>query len=283
MQRLNGVRHHLFPNTEIKNKRDQTPLPPEWRAEGHLKTVKNNAVVIRIVRYLPWLLLPWSAAVWYWYLAVWNPLPSDEEMIENFKANRAEFLEVVHRYRTYPRAPGKSSAFWERDGDTLELFRRAGIDALDAQECWLPNPYSVDTAIRIHGAFTSGSSEQPEMKYKCGALRIRPATTPRIDHPDYGDTTRHYRQTILFGVIWKDYYFIPEIPRIEDGKLLDPLRVVGKRFPRAQFHEKERVATHQTWSKVLPSLNYLPRDWKDFECVYRQIEPQWFLRMCNSH
>ena len=246
--------------------------------------VTQNAHVTLIVRSL--LGLPLAgviAALYWWYFAVWNPLPSDEEMIENFKANRAEFVEVVRRYRTYPREPNKDPSFWERDGDTLELFRRAGIDSVDAQGCWLPDPYSVDTAIRIRDAFKSGLAMQTGMLYKCGAIRIRPATTPRIYHPDYGDTTRHYRNTLLFGVIWKDYYFIPVIPRIEDGKLFDSLRIVGKEFPRAQFHEKERVATNQTWSRVLPSLNQLPRNWEEFECVYRQIEPQWFLRMCNSH
>ena len=38
----------------------------------------------------------------YYLLWIWNPLPSDEEMIDDFKEHRNEFIEVVHRYRSYP-------------------------------------------------------------------------------------------------------------------------------------------------------------------------------------
>lgn len=234
------------------------------------------------IKYLHWLWLPAGAAAFYYYLWIWNPLPSDEEMIENFKTHRADFVEVVRRYREYPRSPNESSAFWYKEGDTLEIFRRAGIDSVDARGCWHPNPYSVETAIRHHEALLSGLSAREGWVHKCGELRIKPATTPRIDHPDQGDTERHYRNTVVFGVIWKDYYFFPEIPLVENGKLLNPLSIVGKNFPGAQFHEKEGVSTHQSSERVLPSLNRLPSNWKGFECVYRQIEPQWFIRMCNG-
>ena len=33
----------------------------------------------------------------------------------------------------------------------------------------------------------------------------------------------------------------------------------------------------------LPTLKRLPRKWQDYECVYRRIEPQWFIGMCNGH
>ncbi len=235
------------------------------------------------LKYLKWLWLPIGAVVFYYYLWKWNPLPSDEAMIRNFKDHRADFVEVVQRYREYPRPPGKSSAFWYKEGNTLELFNRAGIDSVDAYGCWLPEPYSVETAIWLHNALLSGFSARSGLVYKCGALRIRPATTPRIDHPDQSDDRSDRRNTLLFGVIWKDYYFFPEVPRIENGKLLSPLSIVGKGFPGAQFHEKAGVATTQDKHRVFPSLNRLPSHWKSFECVYRQIEPQWFIRMCNGH
>lgn len=69
-----------------------------------------------------------SLGAWYYILWVWNPLPSDEEMIENFQANRADFVEIVRRYREYPRPPDKDTSFWFKDGDTLELFKRARLD-----------------------------------------------------------------------------------------------------------------------------------------------------------
>lgn len=228
-----------------------------------------------------------GAVTFYWYLWIWNPLPSDEEMIENFQTHRADFIEIVRRYREYPRPPDKDTSFWFKDGDTLELFRRAGIDSIDASGCWLPNPYSVETAIRHHEALLSGRSAREGWVHKCGELRIRPATTPRIDHPDRGDSERHYRNTVFHGVIWKDYRFFPGIPRVENGELFEPLSTVGGKFPGAdligyQFHEKEGVATIQHRARVLPSLNRLPSQWKGFECVYRQIEPQWFIRLCNG-
>ena len=50
------------------------------------------------------------------------------------------------------------------------------------------------------------------------------------------------------------------------------------------FHEKEGVATiHQFTARVLPTLKRLPRKWQGYECVYRRIEPQWFIGMCNGH
>ena len=129
----------------------------------------------------------------------------------------------------------------------------------------------------------SGLSVRLGLTHKYGELRIRPATTPRIDHADRMDDSSYRRNTLLFGVIWKDYYFFPEVPRVENGVLLGPLSIVGKGLRGSRFHEKEGVATTQDRDRVLPSLNSFPPDWKDFECVYRQIEPQWFIRMCNGH
>lgn len=209
-------------------------------------------------------------------------------MIENFQSHRADFVEVVRRYRDYPRPSDRDTSLWYKEGDTLEIYKRAGIDDIDLRGCWLPDPYSVETAIRHHKALLSGLSTRSGWVHKCGELRIQPATTPLIDHPDQIDHRRHYRNTLIFGVIWKDYYFLPEVPRIENGELLGPLSIVTGKFPGAellgyQFHEKKGVATIQHRERVLLSLNRLPSHWKDFECVYRQIEPQWFIRMCNGH
>lgn len=228
-----------------------------------------------------WLWFPVIALALYYLFWLWNPLPSDEAMIENFTAHRADFVEAVRRYRDYPRPPDKDTSLWYKEDDTLEVYKRAGIDDIDARGRWLPDTYSVKTAKRAHGLVGF------EYTHKYGALRITPATTPLIDHPDQTDHRRHYRNTLIFGVIWKDYYFFPEVPRVENGELLEPLSIVTGKFPGAellgyQFHEKEGVATIQHRDRVLPSLNRLPSHWKGFECVYRQIEPQWFLRMCNG-
>ncbi len=217
----------------------------------------------RIVKYLRWLWLPVIAAALFYYLWIVNPLPSDEQMIENFKAHRADFVEAVRRYRNYPRLPNKDTSRWYKEGDTLEIYKRAGIDRIYySTPIWLPNPYSIETAKCADSLVGFAYS------YKYGALKIVSATTPRINHPDQSDDSGYRRNTLLHGVIWKDYYYFPEVPRIENGYLHGPI------YPNGNF---------SFCSRVLPSLNRLPFPWKDFECVYRQIEPQWFLCMCNGH
>jgi len=217
----------------------------------------------------------------YYSLLIWNPLPSDEEMIANFKAHRADFVEAVRRYREYP--ADNTPWDWYKEGDTLELFNRAGIDNIaHGFGVWYPDPYAVATAVRRERK----RRELPPFAAfdKYGDLRIQPATTPRIEHPDRSDTSRHYRGSLLFGVIWKEYYFFPEVPRIENGILLGPLQTTYREEHGAVFHEKEGVATiHQFTARVLPTLNRLPRKWQDYECVYRRIESQWFIGMCNGH
>lgn len=222
----------------------------------------------RISKYLCWLWLPGIAAFFYWYLWIWNPLPSDEQMIANFKAHRADFVEAVRRYRDYPRQPDKDTSFWFKEGDTLELYKRAGIDGIDhsALNPYLPNPYSIETAILV-GEKTRNAKDFM-IFFRYGVLRIKPASTPRIDHPYQSDDSGYRRNTLVYNVIWKDYYFFPEVPLIENGELLGPVNQKGEYTYRL---------------RVFPSLNNFPNHWKDFECVYRQIEPQWFLRMCNGH
>ena len=73
---------------------------------------------------------------------------------------------------------------------------------------------------------------------------------------------------LRYAFIGKDYQFFPEAPRIEHGELLWPINTRGEYPARA---------------RVLPSLNRFPDKWKGYECVYRQIEPRWFIAMCNGH
>lgn len=71
-----------------------------------------------------------------------------------------------------------------------------------------------------------------------------------MEHPNISDTRRHYRNTIIFGMTWKEYVFFPEIPRIENNMLLEPVDIVGKGFSGSTFHEKEGVATKQDMYRV---------------------------------
>ena len=79
-------------------------------------------------------------------------------MIANFQANRADFEEIVRRYREYPDFL-YDDIFWYERGDTLELFKRAGIDDVKSIsfQPWLPNPYSPETALEVNRLVEQGS------------------------------------------------------------------------------------------------------------------------------
>jgi len=231
---------------------------------------KGSAKAKEYARHLLWpgILLGVCTAVYY-FVWIWNPLPSDEAMITNFKEHRADFVEAVRRYREYPRPNDKDTSLWFKEGDTLEVYRRAGISRIESwTPVWLPDPYSpenykkIDEEIKAHRGFA--------LAHKYGALEIIPATPQPKDNPnwDWANDRAFRRNTLTHGVIWKDYNFFPEPPRIENDRLLGPISHLGTNYFK---------------DRVLPSLNQIPPDWKSFECVFRQIEPQWYLRLCNGH
>lgn len=223
--------------------------------------MNSTTPVNKCWKYAIWFFLPGFAGFLYYFLWIWNPLTSDDEMITNFKAHRADFVEVARRYRDYDRSTDKDHSFWFKDGDTLDIYKRAGIDSIDySTPIWLPEPYLTSTAKQEKSMIGYAFS------YKYGALRITPARSPRLYSPE--NTNRYRWNGLVYGSLWKDYYFFPEAPRVENGELLGPIRSDG---------------TYSFRDRVLPSLDSFPPHWKDFECVYRQIEPQWFLRMCNGH
>lgn len=209
-----------------------------------------------LLRVCFWLCVPALIGLAYYLLLVWNPLPDDEELITHFQTHRADFEEAVRRYRAHPRPADKDTSLWFKEGDTLDLFKRAGIRYINsATPVWFPNPYSVETAKKID--YELIVLKNHTLSHKYGALDI-----------DLDPRDRYYAHSLRYVVIWKSIYFIPQVPRIENGELLWPVRSNGEYFKRR---------------RVFTSLNHLPYRWKDFECVYRQIEPQWFLRMCNGH
>lgn len=204
-----------------------------------------------------WLLLILVFIVLFAYLLLTrNPLPSDEEFIAQFQAHRADFEELVRRYRHFEPGPDKSHNLWQKQGNTQEILLRAGIRRINySTPVWFPNPYLLETARKVKELREKSGSIAISHKY--GALRIKPA--PREQYRAYD---------IQYVKVWKDLYFFPEVPRIENGEMLGPLDSDGKYSFR---------------SRVFPSLNHYPDNWKRFECVYRPIEPQWFMRMCNGH
>ncbi|KJS01861.1 MAG: hypothetical protein VR65_07515 [Desulfobulbaceae bacterium BRH_c16a] len=249
----------IFPHIHMKKRGRLSLVCPS--------TVDEKVVCPRFRRFRCWL----SASgifIGFWLLVyyftwIYNPLPSDESMIKNFKEHRADFVEAVRRYREYPRPNDKDTSLWFEEGDTLEVYRRAGISRITNNAgVWLHDPYSQETDKKINYEITVKHNHA--LLHQFGTLKIVPSTpqTKQGARWDWTDNRAFRKGKIIYGVIWKDYNFFPEPPRIEDGMLLWPSK-------------------KKSW--VLASLNQIPKDWKDFECVYRQIEPQWYLRLCNGH
>ncbi len=195
-------------------------------------------------------------SVVYYLLLIINPLPDDEDMIAHFQKHRSDFEEVVKRYREHKRPVNNDSSLWYKEGDTLDLYQRAGISSIDysAYSPWFPNPYSLNNAKVIHERVFNGDYA---IFHKYGALKIK--LSPKQNY---------YSIRFPFSRVWKDLYFIPEIPLIENGYMLWPFNLKGEYSARG---------------RVFSSLNYFPIKWKYVECIYRPIEPKWHIRMCNGH
>jgi hypothetical protein len=200
-------------------------------------------------------------------------LASDEEMIAHFKEHRAEIEELVKRYREFEVAPNNETfdnahKKWKQQSDTPELLQKTGVGYItaimgDAQygdwyTLWFPNPYSIETAHKLKAINDLKSwEEKRSIFYKYGMIGVY------LDGRKY--STKH-------GII-KQFVYIPEIPRIENNKLLSPLNINGEHYFR---------------KPLLSSLNYIPfRFWaysdngEATQCAFKQIDLQWFLRMCN--
>ena len=74
------------------------------------------------------------------------------------------------------------------------------------------------------------------------------------------------------ALVWKDYFYVPVVPRVEQSRLWWPRSPYSGRLNRS--------------ARVFDSLDEYPADWVQgrpvAECVYRQIEPQWFLTLCAN-
>lgn len=206
-------------------------------------------------RYL-WLLL--LLVFVYYQTSVRTGLPSDEEMIEHYKANQADFEELVRRFRSFEaEAQKRSHHLWAEQGDTPEIMKRAKIKYVSRMgqgNLWLPNPYAIETAKKINVR-----PREPDIFTKYGGLSITPVSKGKRD--DY------YSFKIRYGIISKDYVYFPQVPRVEDGYLLWPVKENG------EFSLKRGVAD---------SLNFISSHWKSRECIYRRINENWFLCMCRT-
>lgn len=202
-----------------------------------------------------WLVLLLMGMAFYFFV-IRNPLPSDEEMIAHFQKNRSDFDELINRYRNFDSSPSWDHTLWNKERGTSEMMASAGVSRVyKSAAVWLENPYSIETAKFIHQEVVSGKNR--DFIHKHSTLTVKPY--PR----------KYFRSfNIRYGYIWKDYSFFPEIPRIDNGELLYPVNAKG---------------IHLGKYRALNSLNNFPGQWESYECVFRKVEGNWFLRMCNGH
>jgi hypothetical protein len=196
-------------------------------------------------------------AVGAWVLLFVNPLPSDEEMISHFRQHRNEIEALVGHYRNY-QSSEEPSVEWGDLPEVVALKKKSGVKRVtQAGPIWFPNPYTAQTARELEFLARTDGRALMALSRRRGSLKIE-LTDSRYAH---GAIVR----TSVAAVIWKDYFFFPEVPKIDQQRLWYPVDVDG------QFKSSDRVLT---------SLNSYPVGWKKSECVFRSIESQWFIRMC---
>ena len=181
-------------------------------------------------------------------IAYSDPLVSDEKMIENFKNNRAAFQELVSSYYK----DGQRVIIWKDMPRVIELKRITGVERIiDGPGYWFENPYSPEAAEEM-------KKMQDEKLW--GQLHNRKSLIIKMP------VANGYGEYPLYSANkWKDYFYYPVDPMIENGHLVLPREPQGS--AKFQGHE------------VLDSLNSFPRGKND--CVLRKIEPHWFVRRCQ--
>lgn len=191
---------------------------------------------------------------WVWFVLFFNPLPSDNEMIEHLRIHRADIEELIDLHRNYRLQPGEKPVGWTSIPPIQTLLARTGIQYVHNTTggLWLPKPYSVDTA-----------RQAVEMRRRLGLYACRQYCAKRIRLAD----DRAFILKVRYGWLFKDFTYFPQPPKISGGKLWPPVNERGN--SRAK-------------GRVLKDLDRFPPRWKKGECVYRQIEPQWFIRMCRA-
>lgn len=198
------------------------------------------------------LLLIVGSLYWWHY----NPLPSDENMISHFHNHRTEIEELVKRYRAWE--PSAAIPNWYVVPENKALMEQSGVKYIDNNgPIWPPNPYSKEAVKQFSDSVSAGKVPS-----------LNPFSTIVVELTNQDDPDRHFAKVLTSsGLHWifKDLVFIPEVVRIEGENLWYPIHeFFGFKYKRRLFS----------------SLNEYPSNWIKGECVYRQFETHWFIRMC---
>jgi len=194
-------------------------------------------------------------------IAIRSQTATDDAMSNALKANKLQFNRLVDLYQTDKRR------VWRRtDGSLIpfetaeykDLLKKVGLEGLTGDSAlWMPRPYDADIVERAKGlnAFTA---------YQYHGIFFRTPTTI------FWSWEPQFRQTV-----WKDYFYAPVEPLIKDGDIW---------WPRSHHHGDLYRS-----SKLVASLDQYPAHWLNAtpgkriaECVYRQLEIRWYLRLCKS-
>lgn len=201
----------------------------------------------------------WGAAVlltafdvwWLWFDC---GLQSDAKMIRHFQAHRSDFEAIIEHYRD-PNNPEKGSVKWDNP-DIKALLERAGVKrVIGSPLSWLPNPYDIETGKKEYELIRSGKIPR---QYNGVLVEMR----------DEGWLFGRYaKYTLRYTFVGKSYFYIPQVPKLEGNVLWSPVDERGK---------------SSSLGRVLTTLDYYPPNWSQTDpCVYRQLEPQWFIKMCR--
>ncbi|MEW6530419.1 MAG: hypothetical protein AB1473_06255 [Thermodesulfobacteriota bacterium] len=177
-------------------------------------------------------------------------LPTDEYMIRHFRRNRADFERLVQIYREDPSPPGEGG-FWVPTTEARAIMARINVAyVVRDSSIWVPpDPYSYDARKEIERSkLIRRIDEGDPQARKFTGLFVRYIHPPVI------------RLNRYFSKVSKSYYYTPFAPKVENG-LLKLAPDGGK------------------W--LFPTLSQYPPDLGSMDCAYRQIEPQWFIRLCQ--
>jgi hypothetical protein len=175
-----------------------------------------------------------------------RPLPSDEQMIANFHQHRADFERLVQIYREDLSIP-TDFILLQPTPQIKDLMARINVDSVEGDGMvWMPpDPYSTDPTFL-------------ERKYSFDHLpQRRNFSGVKLGYA-YGTVITYH-----LGLISKNYYYIPLVPRVSDGQLVLTASPAGG-LPH-----------------VAETLNNYPSKFGLLECFCKQIEPHWFIEMCR--
>ena len=213
---------------------------------------------------LPFLL---AVAMWLYldhreFTLFFNPLPSDEKMIAHFQAHRAEFESLAIKYKAFN--PSLGTGIFDDLPGVKELKQKAAIRWVsEIGATWFPNPYSSDASREFEAQHKKAGFNKLEHSHPYKSIRFT------LEDQPLGRRSRAIWLPSIWFLrwAWKDYFYIPEIPKIEKGRLWYPVTPHGNSTGSSRAYD---------------SLNYYPFWWRMGECVYRQFEPHWLLRMCTA-